>query len=352
MQKKMLNKKYPASILVVTIMILGIVLVTALSIATVSVKERNAAIGSSHSNKAYQNADSGIEIVMDKLVKNQDRAISDLVGGSTGLSCGIADTHAVITGSTGYAVELKKADESLPTNCTTLASEIANIKSIGTDGNTQRAIGAPVINACGTADISDLTVPTIKYNEVLGADGKCWLDRNLGATQKATAFNDTAAYGWLYQWGRLTDGHQITTSGTTTILSSSNTPGHANFITISASPYDWRSPQNNALWQGVSGTNNPCPTGFRLPTKSEWATLVTAAGITNYTTAFNSSLKLTTGGYRHTGGTFSGQGSNGFYWSSDLNTTFAHNLWFTLTSVKPDSYNFRAYGIAVRCVKN
>ncbi len=33
--------------------------------------------------------------------------------------------------------------------------------------------------------------------------------------------------------------------------------------------YDWRSPQNDNLWQGVNGINNPCPSGYRLPTEAE-----------------------------------------------------------------------------------
>jgi hypothetical protein len=40
------------------------------------------------------------------------------------------------------------------------------------------------------------------------ATGKTWMDRNLGAAQLATASNDVAAYGDLYQWGRFSDGHQ------------------------------------------------------------------------------------------------------------------------------------------------
>ena len=46
------------------------------------------------------------------------------------------------------------------------------------------------------------------------------------------------------------------------------------------SPIDWRTPQNNNLWQGVSGTNNPCPAGFRLPTETE---LETEKELTNAT---------------------------------------------------------------------
>jgi len=205
----------------------------------------------------------------------------------------------------------------------------------------------------------------ITYGTVLGADTKCWLDRNLGATRVATAFNDTQSYGYLYQWGRGVDGHQILSpiSGTTATLSSSDSPGHANFITAPSSPYDWRTPQNNNLWQGVSGVNNPCPTGFRLPLQSEWQTLVTAiGGFTNATcglsstcreVAFNSSLKLPVAGYRSysTAGLLD-QGSYGYYWSSTPGGIYAHDLYFYATGVYPADYNTRAYGFSVRCVKD
>jgi len=100
--------------------------------------------------------------------------------------------------------------------------------------------------------------------------GKVWMDRNLGATRVATSSIDALSYGDLYQWGRDSDGHQIRTLGTTTTLSVSDIPGHGDFILTSSSPYDWRSGQNDNLWQGVNGTNNPCPAGYRLPTDVEW----------------------------------------------------------------------------------
>jgi hypothetical protein len=102
----------------------------------------------------------------------------------------------------------------------------------------------------------------VTYGTVI-SNNRCWLDRNLGAAQVATSSTDAAAYGDLFQWGRLDDGHQVRTSPTTTTLSNSDVPGHGNFI-LSPSTGDWRSPQNNDLWQGVNGINNPCPDGFRL----------------------------------------------------------------------------------------
>src|ERR1035437_8429 len=113
-------------------------------------------------------------------------------------------------------------------------------------------------NANFTAGQTVYDANGLSYITVLAEDGKIWLDRNLGATQVATAFNDYQAYGSLFQWGRTADGHQLIThtsataatpvNGNTSTLSSSDTPGNALFIKVSLTPFDWRSPQNNNLW--------------------------------------------------------------------------------------------------------
>src|SRR5690554_5022864 len=149
--------------------------------------------------------------------------------------------------------------------------------------------------------------------------GEIWMDRNLGASQVATSSTDAAAYGDLYQWGRAADGHESRTSGTTSILATSDTPGHGNFITNGSSPYDWRNPQNDNLWQGVSGTNNPCPSGYRLPTEAEWEAERTSWSSNNEAGAFASPLKLPVAGRRDfSDGTLGDVGSGGFYWSSTV----------------------------------
>jgi uncharacterized protein (TIGR02145 family) len=51
----------------------------------------------------------------------------------------------------------------------------------------------------------------VSYNMITSPNtGRIWLDRNLGATKVADSHNDVkAAYGYLYQWGRRNDGHQL-----------------------------------------------------------------------------------------------------------------------------------------------
>ncbi|PIP46684.1 MAG: hypothetical protein COX15_00065, partial [Candidatus Colwellbacteria bacterium CG23_combo_of_CG06-09_8_20_14_all_42_19] len=154
------------------------------------------------------------------------------------------------------------------------------LKAIGQSGRSARAFQAnlpsynlsppnlpPSSFSCGDSVTFTYKGSSVTYGTVLNATtGKCWMDRNLGASQVATSSTDSAAYGDLFQWGRLDDSHQTRTSATTSNLSSSNNPGHSNFILAPNSPYNGRSPQNDNLWQGVTGTNNPCPSGWRIPT--------------------------------------------------------------------------------------
>jgi uncharacterized protein (TIGR02145 family) len=180
--------------------------------------------------------------------------------------------------------------------------------------------------------------------------GKIWMDRNLGATQVANSSTDAAAYGDLYQWGRGADGHQIRTSATTSTLSSTDVPGNANFI-LAGSPYDWRSTANNNLWQGVNGTNNPCPSGYRLPTETEWVAERLSWSSQNAAGAFASPLKLPVAGIRRfNDGGFDLVNTGGRYWSSTVSSPYSRYFYFDSNA---DMFtDARAYGASVRCIKN
>jgi uncharacterized protein (TIGR02145 family) len=177
------------------------------------------------------------------------------------------------------------------------------------------------------------------------------MDRNLGASQVGTSVTDAAAYGDLYQWGRGNDGHQCRTSVTTTTLSSTDQPGNGSFIIVPNAPADWRSPQNANLWQGVNGVNNPCPTGYRIPTQIEFNAERASWSSQNSSGAFASPLKWVMGGSRQTDATFYLTGSRGYYWSSTLNGIYALNFHF-YSSLADWLNTERAHGIAVRCIKN
>lgn len=216
---------------------------------------------------------------------------------------------------------------------------------------------------CGVSTITFVyNMAPVTYGTVVGHLGKCWLDRNLGASQVANTQLDFLAYGDLFQWGRLADGHQsvlFTSStlgsyinGATTILSSQDVPGHPQFIIAPTSPRDWRSAPNNNLWQGTNGINNPCPVGFRLPTEAEFTLEVNAWQSQNLAGGFASALKLTPGGRADL---FSGNlfniGVNGYYWLQDTDGGFSKILIIQTTGYQIPSTN-RALAGNVRCIKD
>jgi len=178
--------------------------------------------------------------------------------------------------------------------------------------------------------------------------GRVWLDRNLGANRVSTSSSDSSSYGWLYQWGRLTDGHQIITSATTSTQSTTDVPINGKFIT---GGNDWRYPSNNNLWQGVDGINNPAPPGFRLPTEAEWNAERLSWSGDNSSSAFGSVLKLTATGYRVNNGSFNQSGTHGRYCSSSVSGTSQRYLFFDNRQTLFES-TIRAFGFSVRCIKD
>jgi uncharacterized protein (TIGR02145 family) len=212
-------------------------------------------------------------------------------------------------------------------------------------------------NSVGTSAASAASNSVTPFANVTTATGKIWMDRNLGASQVATSSTDASSYGDLYQWGRAADGHQIRTSGTTPTNATTALPNGGNswdglFITEDSSPFDWLTPQDNTLWQGVSGTNNPCPSGYRLPTEAEWNAERASWSSNNAAGAFASPLKLPVAGFRINGnGTLQFVGAIGWYWSSLVDGASSGYLAFSSSTVAITSGG-RAYGYSVRCIKD
>lgn len=180
------------------------------------------------------------------------------------------------------------------------------------------------------------TVPTVTT-----PTGRIWMDRNLGATQVSSASNGAASFGDIYQWGRLTDGHEKRTSGTTITQSSTDIPGNSNFIINNSG---WRNPQNPNLWQGVNGANNPCPAGFRIPTQAEFAAEA----------PYLTLLKLPEAGYREeSNGTIYSDWGEGYYWTMTVEGISSGVYYIYGAGAYGDYFTIsRGYGFSVRCIKN
>ncbi|PKM91138.1 hypothetical protein CVU82_03735 [Candidatus Falkowbacteria bacterium HGW-Falkowbacteria-1] len=210
---------------------------------------------------------------------------------------------------------------------------------------------------CGNNVTFDYNGGVVTYGTVEkdygGGNIKCWLDRNLGASQVCAAYNDPVCYGDLFQWGRGADGHQLRTSVTTTTPSSVDSPGHNNFIkaVINVNNEDWRVPQKNSLWQGVSGINNPCPDGWRVPTSNELDIERLSWASNNPSGAMASVLKWPAAGSRtFSNGSFYEVGVAGYVWSSTVYNKYAYLLYCPSNAYI--NYAYRAGGRSVRCIKD
>lgn len=190
--------------------------------------------------------------------------------------------------------------------------------------------------------------PPLPPATIISAGGRIWMDRNLGASHVALGVTDVASFGDFYQWGRLADGHELSTSANTSTLSTSDLPDNSSFITGSG---DWRNPSNNNLWQGLNGINNPCPSGFRIPTKAEWEIEIASWSTQNKEGAFASPLKLPTPGFRqYNNGGIMNAGLNGDYWASTVDGT---NSFIMYIHVGAGTVSFqRTYGFSCRCIKD
>jgi hypothetical protein len=136
------------SVLVFSLVILAFLLVSALSVAVVSVTEKRASFATDRSNRSFQVADSGAELILQKIYKGNAVDITTLAS-NVGGSC-VAD---FITGSTSsssgtYKISLYD-DAGAQLACGDLAwrSKVARLRSEGTSGNTVRAVEVAVAAA-------------------------------------------------------------------------------------------------------------------------------------------------------------------------------------------------------------
>ncbi|MDY3319209.1 FISUMP domain-containing protein [Riemerella anatipestifer] len=258
----------------------------------------------------------------------------------------------------------------------------------GTGGIPDRCLGKTTFNCVGYG--ANVKEHEFIYVPIEGPDSKTWLNNNLGAeyarvgsldfnpTKQATSKTDYMAYGSLFQWQRKPDGHELmnwtsSTSGTPqytgsgSLSSSWENAGTNRFIPNKwSSDYSWVTPSVNQqtlshqLWR-ASGSNNPCPVGYHVPTQAELQALHNAIVGYNAGTSWTSStamwneteLRLPASGVRWDDGSFGYRGSNGGIWSSEaLNNSNSWYLWFRSSNSSAGYNGIRALGFSVRCIKD
>jgi hypothetical protein len=182
---------------------------------------------------------------------------------------------------------------------------------------------------------------TTSYGTVTNIPGeptKCWITKNLGATQQATAVNDAteASAGWYWQFNHK-QGYKH--DGT------NRTPNSTWIATVS----------ENTNWQSV---NDPCKlelgSAWRLPTYAEWFNVDNVGGWYDWNGPWGSALKLHAAGdlYCNTG-VLEYRGVIGYSWTSTQSSSYyGWFLNFYNQSSSININNVKAYGMSARCLRD
>ncbi|NDV95698.1 hypothetical protein D0T84_12345 [Dysgonomonas sp. 521] len=194
---------------------------------------------------------------------------------------------AVVTYNPSLSTDLKNltTTEALKADLYVIYNDAAD--GMGADKYLKLAITLSDCACCGA-----MATPLSGNEEQL--QWQTFMCYNLGADQTLDPFTwksdgddvDNDIKGYLYQWGRQSDGHEKRKSAISTMLATNNQATFpfdviGKFILPTFSPGDWLEGSNEiSRWGDGSrkdllpkGVNDPCPTGWKVPTRVQWKSL-------------------------------------------------------------------------------
>ena len=227
------------------------------------------------------------------------------------------------------------------------------------NGGTSYSFTVVATNASGNSVASDATSFTTNWGAYVAAGTwKQFSCYNLGATDTTSDPNvPIQSIHWnYYQWGIITP----------KATASDSAGGISGWNTTTAADSAWS--------DTIKTANDPCPTGYRIPTSTQFSYInattstfnsVTRTGTwldsaTNFGSAIHfgtssgvKSLTLPACGNRqyNNSGTLETRGSRGSYWSSTSSgTTAAIHFQFYSYNTQIISSTLRKFGLSIRCI--
>ncbi len=266
---------------------------------------------------------------------------------ATGKTVTVTSSNA---GTISSGMTAKSSDE---TWCTVTASgNVVTAKVTKNTGNTSRTATVYVTYRNSRSQTFEVVQDSDPATVTIG--GVQWALYNVdqpgtvvASLPSALTDNRADSHGKFYQWNR-----NVSWNTTGSSASGANPSG------------TWQTTNPS----GTSWTTTPCPSGFVVPTLTQWQNLISACNATymsgtwsstNYgyltlTDKTNSANKLEfpAVGYRgYTDGSLGNPGTGGGYWSStQYDSSNACRMSFLSSSMNM-GYNYKTNGFSVRCVR-